>query len=81
MIEAESEISHWVVEQPVHHLLVRTCIMGVAVKDLADAVHTSGFVVTGPEALFDMFDCVNAETVDLGSISICIIEWGRRLLT
>lgn len=39
--------------------------MGVAVKDLADAVYTSGFVVTGPEALFDMFDCVNAETVDL----------------
>jgi hypothetical protein len=55
--------------------------MSVAVKDLADAVHTSGFVVTGPEALFDMFDCVDAETVDLGSISICVIEWGRRLLT
>jgi hypothetical protein len=44
--------------------------MGVAIKDLANAVHTSGFVVTRPEAPVDMFDCVNAETVDLGGISI-----------
>jgi hypothetical protein len=65
VVETKRDISHWVIEQSVHHLLVRASITGVAVEDLADTVYTSGFVVTRPEVLLDMFDGVNAETVDL----------------
>lgn len=65
-------ISHWVVEHSVHYLLPWTGIINVTVKDLTYAVDACGFVVAGPEVFLDVFDCVDAETVDYILVSFWI---------
>ena len=55
---------HGIVQHPVHNLLVPACVIGIALEDLADAVHARGIVVVAPEVLLYVSSGVDAKAVD-----------------
>lgn len=64
LVDSMTRVSHRVVEHSVHYLLVWTGVIWVTIKDFAYAVDARGFVVAGPEIFLDMFDCVDAKSID-----------------
>lgn len=50
---------HWVIQNTVEIVLIRTCICWIPVKDFSDTVDTCSIIVVGPEGLLNMFHGVN----------------------
>jgi hypothetical protein len=65
---------HGVIQDSIHNLLIGTCIVGITVENLAYAVDARGFVIARPEGLLDMFDRVDAETIDFALLALSFIQ-------
>jgi hypothetical protein len=55
---------HWVVQDTVHIVLIVASVRWVAIKDFTDTINACSVIIAGPEGFLDVFDGINAQTVN-----------------